>query len=150
MLLNGMKGSCPNSLRRQLFDSRLARMSKEGVPITPTPDQNLPVLSYDHEAIFGQPRTQSWMEKTYLRVRDWRESDNWPTLLEAHWKVGVAAALAVSAAAVGVGIVDQVFDLHLGKDMASARVEPHDNWLERHMQEAIHDIGVQAAQAEQG
>lgn len=90
------------------------------------------------------------MERAYFRVRKWWENEDRPTLFELHRHAVAVGTLAVCLAGLVVGTADETFDLHLAKGMADVRVEPHDNWLERHIQEVVHDIGVQAEQAEQG
>ena len=86
---------------------------------------------------------ESRAEHAYVQARDlWSRR---PSLFEFHF---YTLPLALIIGGTAIGMADEALGLHIARDMAQVQVEPHSNIVDRSIERVIHDMGVQAQQAE--
>lgn len=90
-----------------------------------------------------KPEEPSLLIRWYEELQ--KKWDNRPTILEVHY---LYLPLALMAGALAIGTVDETLHTHIAERMARVQVDKKDNILERSVEKAIHELGVQAVKAE--
>ena len=94
----------------------------------------------------AEPAEPTRMERVVDRAKHLWE--NRPSMLELQWELGWRLAMGSAVVALAVGVADDSLDLHLADRMSHVKVDPTSNVIVQEVQQFVHEVGVQARQAE--